>query len=246
MIVNPDKFQAIIIDKRKADHTNQTIHIGNALVKSLSCVKLLGVCIDQKLSFNQHITNICRSAANQLNVLQRLKQFLTFDQKKLLINCYFYSNFNYCPLIWTFSNENQLRKIENLQIRALRFLYNGYTSSYDLRMRKTKISTMEVNRMRYLAIEIYKTINNLNPSFMKHIFKIREINRPIRNQYKLNLLIQNHNQVSFGEKSLRILGPRIWNSLPFHIKSAENLNQFKKLIKNWNGISCICSLCQRP
>ena len=203
-------------------------------MKSSNTVKLLGVCIDQKLNFDEHVTNICRSAANQLSVLQRLKQFLTFDQTKLLINCYFYSNFNYCPLIWTFSNENQLRKIENLQKRALRLLHNDCTSSYELLMKKTTISTMEVNRMRYLglAIEIYKTINNLNPSFMKNIFKIREINRPIRKQYKLNLLIQNHNQVSFGEKSLRILGPRIWNSLPFHIKSAENLNQFKKLIKN--------------
>ena len=90
MMVNPGKFQAIIIDKKKKCHTNETLKIGDKIIKALSSVKLLGVQIDDQLNINLHISNICRSAANQLNALIRLKSFLAFKEKKTLINSYFY------------------------------------------------------------------------------------------------------------------------------------------------------------
>ena len=88
---------------------------------------------------------------------------------------------------------------------------------------------MDVKRKHKLCIEICKTLNNLNPSFMKEIFELRLISRPAREQYKLNLNIPKKRQVTFGSKSLESLGPKIWNNLPHHIKSAENLNIFKNL-----------------
>ena len=117
MIVNPGKFQSIIIDKRKQDHTKETFEIGDKIEDSPS-IKLLGVLIDDKLNFNLHITKICRSAANQLSALIRLRQFLSFEAKKVLVNSYFYSNFNYCPLVWMFSSAKSLNKIESLQKKS--------------------------------------------------------------------------------------------------------------------------------
>ena len=108
MIINPCKFQSIIIDKKKQDQTKETFEIGDKIIESWPLVKLLGVQIDDKLNFNLHITNICRSAANQLNILIRLKQFLSFEAKKVLDNSYFYSNFNYCPLVYMFSSAKSL------------------------------------------------------------------------------------------------------------------------------------------
>ena len=62
MIVNPGKFQAIILDKKKTNHTQETIKIDNKAVKVKSSVKLLGVQIDAELNFNftycQHL-QIC-------------------------------------------------------------------------------------------------------------------------------------------------------------------------------------------
>ena len=62
MIVNPDKFQAILLDKRKSDHKNQRIVVENQNIKVLSSVELLGIRIDDKLNFNLHISNISPSA----------------------------------------------------------------------------------------------------------------------------------------------------------------------------------------
>ena len=95
MVVNPDKFQAIILGKRKRYH----ISVDNQQIKVVSSVKLLGLQLDDTLNFNLHISNICKSAANQLNALIRLKKFMNFEEKKILINSYFMANFNYCPLV---------------------------------------------------------------------------------------------------------------------------------------------------
>ena len=47
------------------------------------------------------------------------------------------------------------------------------------------------------------------------------------------MIIPEFNQVSYGKKSLRTFGPKLLNSLPYHIKSSENLEFFKRTIKHW-------------
>ena len=47
---------------------------------------------------------------------------------------------------------------------------------------------------------------------------------------------------TFGYKSLKVLGPKIWNNLPYHVKSSENLDTFKNLLKNWDGNLRKCNL----
>ena len=101
---------------------------------------------------------------------------------------------------------------------------------------------MDVKRKHKLCTEIYKTLNNLNPNFMKEIFEQRLSSRPVGEQYKLNLNILKKRQVTFGTKSLKRLGPKMWNNLPYHIKY-ENLSVFKNLTKKWNDSSCSCNVC---
>ena len=103
MIIKLDKFQAIILVKKKYNLKNIPLTIDNETIKSVPSVELLGIHLDDKLNFNLHISNICRSAANQLNALIRLKSYLNFNAKRVLINSYIISNFNYCPLIWIYS-----------------------------------------------------------------------------------------------------------------------------------------------
>ena len=71
-------------------------------------------------------------------------------------------------------------------------------------MKKSQNPSMNLRRTRSLCIEIYKTIINLYPEFMKNLFIVRKTNRAQREQYKLNLEIPKSNQVSFVTKSLGI------------------------------------------
>ena len=76
---------------------------------------------------------------------------------------------------------------------------------------------MSVYRLRILCVEICKTINKLNSEFMNNIFKVEEYKRLVREQYELNLETPEWNQVTFGEKSLKVQGPKIWNSVSYEI-----------------------------
>ena len=136
-----------------------------------------------------------------------------------------------------------MKKVENLQKHALRFLQNDYHSSYEALLHKSGKTTVNVRNLRNLYKKIFKSLNNLNPVFLKEIFYFKQSNRPVREKYKLNLQIPKINQVRFGIKSLRSLGPKIWNTLPYHIRISENVDIFEKAIKNWNEAECRCLAC---
>ena len=77
-----------------------------------------------------------------------------------------------------------MNKIENLQKQALRFLYDDFEASYEDLPSKGGKSKMNVRRLRTLCVEIYKTLNDLNPSFMNNIFKLKINGREVRDKYK--------------------------------------------------------------
>ena len=123
MFPNPDKFKAILISKNTtSDEVKKITITGNIEIENVSSVKLLGITIDNALNFNEHIDKICKSAANQLNVLVRLRSYLGNEERKILVNTFVVSNFNYCALIWFTSSIASLKKVENLHKRALRIL----------------------------------------------------------------------------------------------------------------------------
>ena len=142
-----------------------------------------------------------------------------------------------------FSHKKSLNKIESLHKRALRFLLNDYENSHEELLEKSAKCNMNLRRIRFLCIDF--TINSLNPDFMKNIFQMKTNNRIVREKYKLNLNIPRTNQVTFATSSLKTYGPKIWNALPFSIKTAENLKAFKTLIKKWNGASGNCIICSQ-
>ena len=98
---------------------------------------------------------------------------------------------------------------------------------------------MEIRRLRTLALEIFKTVNNLNPDFMKDIFYYS----PYNTHRKYDIFVYSRNTSSFEDKSLQALGPHIWNSLPESIKPADSISIFKSFIKNWSNPKCKCKYC---
>ena len=79
-----------------------------------------------------------------------LRNFMTFNVKEALINSYFMSDFNYCPLVWMFSIAESSNRIENLQKRALRFLPDDSESTYEQLLNKA--GKMSINILRTLFV----------------------------------------------------------------------------------------------
>ena len=122
MIANPNEFHTLFVKKDQTNTCGINLDFQGHSVKSEETVKLLGVTLDYKLNFDPHIlSNLCKKDAAQLNVLKRLKSFIGFAEREVLVQSFVYSNFNYCPLVWYFSSSKLLQKIERIQERALRF-----------------------------------------------------------------------------------------------------------------------------
>ncbi len=79
------------------------------------------------------------------------------------------------------------RKIERTQERAPRFLLNDKISSYYLLLEKSNSTTLHVRRIKAIAraCELFKSLNDLNPSFMKEMFKKKDIVHNLRDSHCL-------------------------------------------------------------
>ena len=124
-----------------------------------------------------------------------------------------------------------MNKIENIQKRTLRFVLNDYTSNYETLLNKSSKCTMEVRRLRVLALEVFRSVNKLNPVYMQSLFE-KNVNSK---RYKDDLKVPIRNSVTFGDKSVRVLGPHIWNMLPAELKRETSYGKFKTQINNWFG-----------
>ena len=96
MIVNPDKFQAIIIKKNPKMKDSYPLNINDQKINPENCAKLLGIEIDNKLCFKRHIS---KKASSQSNGIGRIQKYMGFKEEEILLNNFVYSNFNYCPLV---------------------------------------------------------------------------------------------------------------------------------------------------
>ena len=142
---------------------------------------------------------------------------------EVVFNSSIYSNFNYCPLVWHFSTNKSIEKIENIHKCCLRLTLNDCESDYKTALDKSGKESMEIRRIKTLANEKFKTFNESNPNFMKNIFACKTNSR----DWPFDLLVNNRNTEKYGSKSLLALGPKIWKSLPEKIKKRNILQQIQ-------------------
>ena len=88
---------------------NVRVNIATTQILNSKCQKLLGINIDSKLKFEDHINRICKKGSAKLNALGRTSNYMDPLKRRLLVNAFFTSQFNYCPLTWRF----HIRKLNN-------------------------------------------------------------------------------------------------------------------------------------
>ena len=184
---------------------------------------------------------MCIKTGRQLNVLQRLKGSLDQDSRMAIYKSFIMSNFNYCPVVWMFTSKKSLSQLESIQKRALRFVLNDYISDYHDLVKKACVPGIKIMTLRYLAIEVFKCVNTINPVYLNDIFRIKKCSYAFRDGSRLERPIVKLTQ--YGLKSFKSYGAHIWNMLPKLFKNVISLNELKELIKSWNGPKCICSVC---
>jgi hypothetical protein len=113
--------------------------------------------------------------SQQLNVLKCIIGcFLSKLNKLTIFHTFILSNFNFCPLVWHFCNKSNTSKLEKIQERALRFIYEDYEITYDEFIEKAKVPSLKVRRMRTMAIECFKILNKLSLSCLHDLVVFKD------------------------------------------------------------------------
>ena len=151
------------------------------------------------------------------------------------------SNFSYCPLIWLFGSKGANNEINRTHKQALRALYGDYESTFEELLDKDKSMTTHKQNLQRLLVEIYKTINHLNPAYMWGFFIKKDI--PYNLRSKELRKIPSVNSQHLGISSLSFRGSLLWNALSDEIKLATSISNFKKEIQQLDGRNCKCHIC---
>ena len=242
MKLNEDKCH-LLIGGNKYEHVSAMI--GNSRIWESRREKLLGIHIENNLSFNYHITEICNKAGRKVSALARMSHYLSSYRRRLIAKTFIESQFSYCPLVWMFHDRAINRKINKLHERTLRIVYSDYTSTFEELLEKDNSFTIHQRNIQSLAIEMYKTKHGYNPNFMKNIFvDKRENGYSLRSKNKQDFESINIYKARTGEDTLRFLGCKIWEMVPVEIKEAKSLDKFKNIIKCWAPVKCPCRMCR--
>ena len=96
------------------------IKVEEELVQSSKSIKLLEVMIDNKLNFNQRVSNICRKVSLKLHALARVSHYMNTEKLRLILKAFTESQFGYCPLMWMFHSRACNNRINRLHERVLK------------------------------------------------------------------------------------------------------------------------------
>ena len=242
MKVNPEKFQVMLMKPSSCMiDMPTTFKIQDVSLPTQNSVKLLGITIDDRLKFDEQVDYMCQRASKQLKVMYRFKQVFKEKEKKVIYNTFVMSNFNFCPVVWNFCGMTQIRKMEKIQERALRFVFNDVDSEYVELLEKAKSEMLHLKRIKVIACEVFKSVHGLNPSFMKEMFSEKTGAYDFRDKHKLEM--KRFRKMKYGRCTFSYYGAHIWNLLPVGFKECTTVKSFKNMISAWEGPNCKCSLC---
>ena len=110
---------------------NETSTIKDTIINNSKEEKILGVIIENRLTFSTHIRELCEKASQKISALSRMSSQLNDSEKTLLFNAVVKSQFNFCPLVWMFCSRTSNNMINWVHKRALRVILVGDFSDFE-------------------------------------------------------------------------------------------------------------------
>ena len=219
----------------------EVVSIDGIQITSSTAETLLGITIDSELNFENHLTAICNKVSRKSNALGRIANYMPLAKRRIVMKTFIESQFNYCPLIWMFHSRTINNKMNRLHERALRIVYSDFKSTFEGLLRKDNSFSIHERNIQSLAIEIYKFLNGLSPSFLNNVF-----HKNISDSYDLRnhkeFYSRNPKTVRYGTETVSYIAPKIWSKVPETIKMSSSLESFKAKIRKWKP-ECDCRLC---
>ena len=158
-----------------------------------------------------------------------------------IYNSFIQCNFNYCPVVYNTYSMQLCRKLEKIQERALRFVFNDFSCTYRELLDKAEKPSLIQMRAQATVEQVYKVINNQAPPMPSDFFK--KYITPYSTRRAERLIMPSYNTVTYGKNSFRYIGSQLWNLLPNEIVKSKDIFEFKNIVKTWEKPKCHCGFC---
>ena len=153
---------------------------------------------------------------------------MNFAKRRFLVNAFFYSQFNYCQLLWMCHNWTNNNKINHLLERCIHLIYNNSKSSFENLLEKGGSVSIHHRNLRTVAVELFIIFKGLSPVIFA----------------EGNFAVRCAKTVKNGLESLSYIDPKLWDSIPSHMKERDSFNKAQQVIKTWKPDLCSCRLCK--
>ena len=232
MLINEKKTKCMLIGTRqrlsRLECKQLSISINNIPIECVENEKLLGVRIDNSLSYTKHVDDVCRSLASKLALLKRIKCYLPLQYRKLYFNAYILPSLDYCLNIWGNAPKTHLDRILKFQKYAARIILDAPPDSPSQPLFQ-KLGWLTIfERIQYnKGVLLYKTVNGMCPDYMSEMFSFSNSSTySLRSIDNLDMIIPRHKREIY-KNSLHYSGVHIWNNLPINLRTAPSLAAFK-------------------
>ena len=221
--VNMDKTFFVSTSNRRdvMDYENPLVYDTQPVKRELSG-KYLGVIVDSRFSFAEHINYIRPKLSKSIGILHRLKSLIPSDTLVSLYYSLIYPYLLYCNTVWGGTSRSLLRSLELLQKKAIRIVTNSdYLAHSSPLFHACKILKLNDIYLYNVAVSMFSR-NQLSPlPTAQHYYDTRA-RGAVRAGFR---------RLTSTQRSLSFMGPTVWNGLPFHIRNAATLNEFKSKLR---------------
>ena len=231
---NDDKFECVRYGyNEQIKSSTRYSSISGTNIKVKSNVRDLGVTVSNTAVFTEHISKTATTTSLKCGWILR-----TFRSRSPLVMLTLWKSLvlphlDYCCQLWSPWKTGDIQKIENVQVCFINKIAGMSTMNYWQQLAALKLYSLERRRERYIAIYVWKVIENIVPNFG---IKVKTNARRGRDCEVPKIMasapvrVQN---IRFG--SLIINGPRIFNSLPLNVRNITgcSVDSFKRALDNY-------------
>ena len=235
LVINAKKTHSLVIcnhqKRRFLPMQSFQMNIDGIEINCVDSVKMLGVIIDINLTMASHIDTICTKISKLSGLLWRIRKSLTFTTKLLFYNSYIQPRFDYCSTAWGYCSNTHIDKLFRLQKRCGRIILNNYDCPTSELLDSLNWLSVRDRISFTTGVLVYKSLNGLAPERLKNLFQLcgGTHGYPLRN-VGTDLIVPRPKSETL-RKSFSYQGSVLWNTLPLHIREAENVTSFKFLLK---------------
>ena len=229
MEFHPGKCQLLQITKKKKP-SFFTYNIHGSDIEKVDSAKYLGITISSDLSWNTHISNICKKSNNTINFLHRNFKSCPPKIKANLFKTYVRPPLEYCAPVWDPHTQNGIESLEKVQKRAARFVNNKYSREERVTPMLHDLGWQPLNERRAKAktTVLYKAINNHIDLSTQHLVMTQGCTRGCNNYFIPYARTDTYRHSFF------LSSTRLWNKIPQDIRSLPDVSSFQKGLTNVN------------